>query len=233
MALVSETSDSAILDLLRQRQSVGIAELTSATKVTATAVRQRLNRLMSQGLIERHATHAGRGRPSHRYQLTKKGERQSGTNFVDLALVLWEELRAIPDPEIRRGLLSRVARQMAGLYAHRIEGTSTAERMESVAGLFAERNVPFTVTPASDAVAATVSDASNASATTGSVAAESLPVLTALACPYPELAEQDRGICALERMMLSELLERNVKLSACRLDGDSCCQFQTTGFKTN
>jgi DeoR family transcriptional regulator, suf operon transcriptional repressor len=220
MGLPSETSDSAILDLLRQAGSMGIAELASATQVTPTAVRQRLNRMMGQGLIDRRATRAARGRPSHRYSLTEKGERQTGTNFTDLALVLWEEVRSIPDPAIRRGLLARIAKQMAGLYADRIHGTTASERMHEVAGVFAERNVPFVVEEGPFVV-------EEGNAGEGNAAAGQLPVLTALACPYPQLAEQDRGICALERMMLTELLERNVKLSACRLDGDSCCRFQT------
>ncbi len=52
-------------------------------------------------------------------------------------------------------------------------------------------------------------------------------VLTVWACPYPELAEVDRGICAMERLMFAELLEQDVRLTACRLDGDPCCRFQT------
>jgi predicted ArsR family transcriptional regulator len=56
-----------------------------------------------------------------------------------------------------------------------------------------------------------------------------LPVLTALACPYPDLAEQDRGICAAEKMLFSQLIGDGMRLTACRLDGGSCCTFQTTG----
>jgi predicted ArsR family transcriptional regulator len=52
-----------------------------------------------------------------------------------------------------------------------------------------------------------------------------LPVLSALACPYPELAELDRGVCTMEKLMLSEVLGESVRLSACRLDGASCCTF--------
>jgi predicted ArsR family transcriptional regulator len=53
-------------------------------------------------------------------------------------------------------------------------------------------------------------------------------VLTALACPYPELAEQDRGICAVEKLVFSELLGEKVRLTECRLDGASnCCRFET------
>jgi predicted ArsR family transcriptional regulator len=51
-------------------------------------------------------------------------------------------------------------------------------------------------------------------------------MLTAHACPDPELAEQDRGICILEKMLFSELVGQNLDLTQCRLDGGSCCQFQ-------
>jgi predicted ArsR family transcriptional regulator len=52
-----------------------------------------------------------------------------------------------------------------------------------------------------------------------------LPVLSALACPYPELARMDRSVCTMEKLMLSEILGNSVRLSECRLDGASCCTF--------
>ena len=54
-----------------------------------------------------------------------------------------------------------------------------------------------------------------------------LPVLTAWACPYPTLAEQDRGVCAMENMVFTELVGEKVKLSECRLDGVIAVGFQT------
>jgi predicted ArsR family transcriptional regulator len=206
MAGTPETSDIAILDLLRKNGPLGVARLATATGVTATAVRQRLVRLMGQGLIERAVTRSGRGRPSHRYGLTDKGRRQTGANFVDLALALWKEVRAIRDPQVRRGLYQRIAGHLAGMYRDQVPAGPTRERMERVAALFAERNVPFVVEDRG-----------------------TLPVLTALACPYPQLADQDRGICALERMLFSELVGEDVRLAECRLDGDSCCRFETGG----
>jgi predicted ArsR family transcriptional regulator len=203
MDQVTESSDVGILDLLRKAGPLGVAQLAAAMQVTATAVRQRLVRMMAQGLVDRQLARAGRGRPSHRYGLTDKGRRQTGANFVDLALALWKEIRAIEDPEVRRGLLQRIAKTMAGMYGDQVSGTTTAERMRSVSQVFAERDVPFDV------------DESG-----------SLPVLTAVACPYPQLAEQDRGICALEKMMFSELVGNGLRLTDCRLDGDSCCRFE-------
>ncbi len=163
---------------------------------------------MGQGLIERVTQRHGRGRPSHRYSLTEKGYRKTGANFVDLALALWEELRAINLPQVRRGLLARLASRMAGLYRHLVPQGPLAERMKRLAIIFAERDVPVSVqdSPSHHGAA--------------------LPILTVHACPYPQLAEKDRGICALERMVFAELLGREVRLAACRLDGENCCRFE-------
>jgi predicted ArsR family transcriptional regulator len=198
-------SDLAVADLLREHGEMTISALSEPLSVTATAVRQRLNRLMQDGLVQRKAVTEGRGRPSHRYSLTSKGRRQSGSNFADLATALWEEIRSIRDPETRRGLLQRIAVRMAEAYSGGVKGKSAAAKMESVARLFGERQVPFSV------------DSSGA-----------LPILMAKCCPYPELAEQDRGVCAMERMMISEMIGEKLHLSECRLDGGTCCTFELT-----
>jgi DeoR family transcriptional regulator, suf operon transcriptional repressor len=206
----SETSDHGLIELLRERGALGIAELTAAMHVTATAVRQRLSRLMNQGLVERQTSKPPRGRPSHCYSLTEKGRRQTASNFADLTVALWQEVRSIKDAQMRRGLLERIAKTMAGMYRGEICGRDTRQRMQSISELMAERKLPFTVErkPQSNR-------------------ASTLPVLTAHACPYPELAEQDRGICAVEKMLFTELLGEKVRLSDCRLDGATCCRFET------
>jgi DeoR family transcriptional regulator, suf operon transcriptional repressor len=200
--MLSESSDKAMLDVLRRNGAVTISVLVAEMGVTATAVRQRLQRLMADGLIERHAENKGRGRPNHRYSLTEKGERSAGTNFSDMADVLWDEIKSVADPEIRRGLLKRIAGRLAERYRNEVGGETLGERMTALAGVMGEREIPFVVDQ------------------TGA-----LPVLSALACPYPELAMRDRSVCTMEKMMLSEILGENVRLSECRLDGATCCTF--------
>ncbi len=203
MSTCTETSDSRLLELLRQSGPMGVSALAKATDVTATAVRQRLSRLMAQGYVAREVSRAGRGRPSHRYTVTEKARREAGANYGDLALVLWQEIRSVKDLEVRRGLLERIAAALATSYGHLISGTSVAQRMESVARLMAERRVPFAVDTSAE-----------------------LPVLVAHECPYPQLAEADRGVCAVENMLFSKLLDTKLHLAQCRLDGHNCCQFE-------
>jgi len=195
-------SDNAMLACMRRSGAVTISALVAEMGVTATAVRQRLRRLTDEGLVERHTERQSRGRPNHKYSLTEKGERASGTNFADMAIVLWEEVKSVEDSAIRRGLLKRIAGRLMERYRDRVSGNTLGERMTGVAQLMDEREIPFQVDFSGE-----------------------LPVLTALACPYPELAKMDRGVCTMEKLMLSEILGENVRLTECRLDGASCCTF--------
>lgn len=196
-------SDEGLLEMFRTRGPLGVTEIARQTHVTATAVRQRLTRMMARGLIEREAIRNGRGRPRHRYQLTKKGLRLTGSNFVDLAMVLWRSVRSIEDPELRKTTINRVLTDLTKAYAGQVSGQTTAERMESLTRLLRQREVPFSVEELPD-----------------------LPVLIAHACPYPELAEEDRSICRLEKILFSELLHQDVDLAECRLDGAARCRFK-------
>jgi DeoR family transcriptional regulator, suf operon transcriptional repressor len=196
-------TDDQLLDCLRRRHSATVGELVEALGVTATAVRQRLTRMLDADYVQRTAERQGRGRPVHRYKLTESGLKASGNNYADLAISLWQEIRAVPDPDFRRGLLKRIARRLTDQYAAQVRGETTDERMESLASLMNDREVLFDVNRS-----------------------HQLPVLTARACPYPDLAEQDRSICAMERLLFSEVVGEPLKLSECRLDGGNCCTFE-------
>jgi predicted ArsR family transcriptional regulator len=202
---ISELSDRTIVDYLRRHSVATVGDLVSFTRVTATAVRQRLTRLMEKGLIARESTAAGRGRPMHRYSLTPAGVRSGGTNYDALAQVLWEEIREVRDPEVRQGLLKRISDRLSDVYRDQIHGETLRERMTELVRLMSGQDLPFELDETND-----------------------LPVLTALACPYPDLAEQDRGVCAMEKMLLSNVLGEGLKLSSCRLDGANCCTFEAS-----
>jgi predicted ArsR family transcriptional regulator len=203
-----DPADRLLVDHLRRVGGGAVGELTELLGVTATAVRQRLSRLAAAGLVERvidRTEHdaASRGRPRHQYRLTERGRRESGDNYDDLVQVMWQEIRSIEDPAVRVGLVKRLGQKLASRYANQVGGASLAERMHDLVRLMGEREVPIDI------------DESG-----------TLPVLTVLACPYPTLAEQDRSVCAMEKVMLSEVLGQSVRLSECRLDGATCCSFE-------
>jgi predicted ArsR family transcriptional regulator len=202
MSQISE-SDQQLIDLLRDHPEMSIGQLVHSMGVTATAVRQRLTRLMALGLVARSPAIEGRGRPSHLYQLTEKGLKSQPNNLGDLAFVLWKEVQQIADQQTRQRILLGAVQRLAEKYQSEVHGSSTAERMEAIAQLFAERQIPIVFRHEGG-----------------------LPVIQVSGCPYPTLAQDGRDICDLEKELLSKILGQPVTLCECRQDGDACCSFK-------
>lgn len=206
--------DQVLIDLLRQHEGLSVIELMEQLGVTATAVRQRIERLVEAGLIVRRKQSVGRGRPSFRYFLTDKGWRQAGVTYADLAQALWRELAQVQDVQLRDHILNRVSRRMGQRLAGELEAGwpesvaaqgTVRDKLAAVVDLLAERKVPAQL-----------------------IQQQGLPVLEVEACPYPDLVacDGDRSICDLETQMLSEAVGSRLELSSCRLDGHGNCQFR-------
>ena len=203
---MSESSDRALLDLLRRRGPMTVAEMSEQLGVTGTAVRNRLSRLLDSGLVERRAEARGRGRPRHAYQASVEAQKRLGQNYAELAVVLWEEMMTtVEDRKLRRLLFARITERLAEMYRGRVSGPEWEGRLVQLTTLLHDRGVEAEV--ARDGVGA-------------------FPMLRQHSCPYYELAETDRAICALERKMFEKVLGRGLRLSQCRLDGDHSCDFQ-------
>lgn len=211
------TVDRELLEAMRgidhsAGDSFGIGLLTEQLGVTATAVRQRIERLLEMGLIEREKIVHGRGRPIYQYRLTVKGHRRSGASPSDIAEAMWREILAIPDPTTRSEVLAGVAARMGRQYAAQmaaqlpaVESDETFEqRMQQLSRLMAARHISVGVSESGD-----------------------LPVLDICTCPYPTLTDSSdqRAMCHVEEQMISAALGQEVHLSSCCLDGASSCQF--------
>ena len=196
--------DRELLMAMRVGGEMGIGDLTMKLGVTATAVRQRIDRLLEMGLIDREKIVAGRGRPTYRYRLTVTGHRCVGTNSTDLADAMWREILAIGDEGLRAKILSAIAARLGRQYAAGEKHDSFEARMQKLSEMMSARHMATEVSHSGR-----------------------LPVLDIGACPYPSLtdASEDRAMCRLEEQMISEALGQPVYLSSCRLDGDDCCQF--------
>jgi len=203
---MSESSDRALLDLIRREGPLSVAALAGRLGVTATAVRNRLSRLVESGLVERQAEQGGRGRPRHAYQASIAAQTQIGQNYAELAVVLWDELMsAIEDRKLRRFLFGRITERMANLYRSQLHGDEWQGRLVQLGTILHKRGIE-----------AEVIDAGGGA----------LPVLKQHSCPYYALAEVDRAVCAMERKMFEKVVGRGLRLSQCRLDGHRSCDFE-------
>ncbi|MDA8743190.1 ArsR family transcriptional regulator [Rubripirellula amarantea] len=205
--------DRELLLAMRSGDAFDIGDLTESLGVTATAVRQRVERLLERGCLVREKVVSGRGRPTYRYIMTLEGHRRAGANPADLADSMWRTIIEIEDEELRESLLQTVATKLGQRFAN-VMDAHRSETQSEVTSL-QHRFDHLSEVMASNHIAASVSCDGN------------LPVLDIESCPYPSLTEasDDRAMCKLEEKMLSEALGHPVHLSSCRLDGDQCCQF--------
>ena len=205
MKAALENDDEQFLLSLQRLGSVTIQDLCDAAGVTATAIRQRLGRLQTLGLIDRTTIRAGRGRPHHTYQITDLGRRHLGDNYSDLARLLWNELQTINEADVRERVTGRIRDAMVRQYGANVSGTVLQERFAQLGLALSDRG--FSVEVGTD---------------------PSLPILRENHCPYHELAQQDRGICELEQQVFEQVLGVPLTLSSCCRDGHHCCEFQPT-----
>jgi len=193
------------MDLVRRVGPISVEDLAERMAVTPTAIRVRLTRLLESSLIERVQESVGRGRPRFLYQASPLAQRKLGQNYADLALVLWDEvMHSVEDPKIRRELFARITDRLAESYSGQMRGEEWSSRLVQLGGLLHQRGVETEVS---------ADDAGQA-------------ILKQLSCPYFELAEVDRDICALERRMFEKVVGHGLTLSHCRLDGDRSCDFE-------
>ncbi len=200
-----DSHDRDFLERLHRLEGGAVQDLCAALGVTATAVRQRLQRLLEWGYVCRETIRAGRGRPHHSYRLTEAGRRELGENYSDLAMILWKELKGIEEPEIRGRVMSRVREALVTSYGAPVRSGSLNERMRELSGALADRGFDMECDTE-----------------------KLLPVLRENNCPYLELAASDRSICELEQSVFGAILGAEVSLTQCCLDGHACCEFRPT-----
>jgi predicted ArsR family transcriptional regulator len=203
---MSESADRSLLDLIRRHGPLTVDEMAGRLEVTATAVRNRLTRLVSAGMVERRSESGGRGRPKHVYEASVAAHKGLGQNYADLALILWDEMmRTVEDRKLRRVLFGRITERLAEVYRAQVTGVEWERRLVQLGTVLHDRGIETEVTYGDGGA---------------------MPVLKQHSCPYYELAEVDRAVCAMERKMFEKVLGRSLRLSQCRLDGHRSCDFE-------
>lgn len=202
---MQETLDSADREFLQRLHPLGaasISQLCDMAGVTPTAIRQRVNRLLQGGWIERRTVKAARGRPHHMYQLAERGRRSLGNNYAELTTVLWQEIQNIEDLDVRHRVEERVRESLARLYRQKVASEDWQGRLGELAVALGDQGLMATV-----------------------VQNEGLPVLREASCPYLDLAARDSSICELEQHVFEDVVGVPLKLVSCCRDGSGACEF--------
>lgn len=205
MRVAVDRNDQKFLEQLHRMCGGSVQEICLTVGVTATAVRQRLTRLEGDELVVRETVKSGRGRPRHVYRVSDAGLRHLGENYRHLALVLWRVIHQVDNSAIRASLLAAVQDEFVQKYGRVNSNGPLENRVQQLQEQLVSQGYDFEF----DAEAG-------------------LPVLRETSCPYQDLATLDPSICEMESDVFSRILNADVSLTQCCLDGHAHCEFHVT-----
>lgn len=194
-----------IIELLRLQGPLTSADLVRVLEITATAVRQHLERLVAEGWVEVTGLQRGRGRPCKVYALSDKADRLFPHSYDALALELLEAITRLPEgTELLKRVLATRREIWTERYGRRLAEMPLAQQVAEVTALFNEKGGLAEFAPQPD----------------GSY------LLTKRNCNISAVAAQHPEFCEVERAWLQEVLGTAVESLQSRAAGDPACVFR-------
>ena len=193
-----------ILDHIRKHGETTVRDLAELLHLTATGIRQHLNVMVRDGLVQIHEARGHVGRPALVYSLTPAGDALFPSRYDELSRLLLDEIRAIAGSKGVQSVLMRVAGRSAEPYAARFKDLPLKERVVEATRIINERDC----------------------------AADSRPsgpdeyLINQYTCPFPNVARANSGVCALEVEFVRHLTGGDARLVRSLLRGDHCCTYR-------
>jgi predicted ArsR family transcriptional regulator len=106
--------------------------------ISPVAVRQHLSSLEAEGMLMVHVERRSKGRPSHRYALTARGDETFPRCYDVVANILLEELRTWQGEEAVNHLFERQRERMTALIQTRLGERSLPARLHELARIHSE-----------------------------------------------------------------------------------------------
>jgi DeoR family transcriptional regulator, suf operon transcriptional repressor len=195
-----------IMKLLVGNPPQTVADLIRATNVTRTAITEQLNELVAAGFVERATERlSSRGRPRHLYNATQAAlVLLFASNQCLVVPAIWRAIGEVGGDELTDKVLKGVSRALAEHYNGKIAAKKPQERLRHFIDLLT----------AEGALIEAVEDD------------QGQLVLYKRSCPFISMVDDRRNVCHIDQEVLSAVVGRPVRRTACRHEGAPCCTFE-------
>lgn len=182
-----------------------VADLIRSTGVTRTAITEQLNELMAAGFVERAVERvAARGRPRHLYKATDAALILLFPGNQRLVMpALWQAILDVGGEAMSKKVLARVSRVIANHYNRKITAKKPRERLRQLMALLIAEGGLFDLAEEDDGHW----------------------TLYSRSCPFVSMVDDRRSVCRIDQAMMTAVVGRPVRRTACRHDGAPCCTF--------
>jgi predicted ArsR family transcriptional regulator len=195
-----------IVELLRQRHEMTIADLCEALGIASPAVRRHLDILAAEGVVTYRSVKQATGRPYFAFRLTEQAQ-DAASGYSRLLTRLLEEAATIPagdgsDRVVLDLLLERLSDHLAEGYRARVHGATLEERVRSLTEALRAEGILDQWEQREDGFH-----------------------LFNAACPHRRAAQTSQEVCSSERRVIERLLGETVDQVGRMIDGQPCCEY--------
>lgn len=198
----SNTPAGRVLRSIQMRGRASIKDVAADLGVTPSAVRLHLMQLEAHGAVEAEKVREGVGRPYYVYSVTPEAHSLFHKGDGDLARLVLQEVEKSQGPDALQGVLERVGHRLVALYQEQMAAADLEQRIETWVDILDRRGVLAEIDRTEKGYR-----------------------LRAYGCPYKQVATESRAVCEMERRVMARLLQSDVVLAECLLDGHRGCQF--------
>ena len=194
-----------VVRLLVGKPPQTVSDLIKIMGVTRTAVTEQLNELVAAGFVKRETERLpGRGRPRHLYRTTDAALLLLFADKQRLVVpAVWQAIREIGGDKMMRDVLRRVSRYLADHYNRKLLGAKPEERLREMIDIL-----------------------NHEGGLVEALEEDGHLVMYKRSCPFISMVDAERSICCVDLEMLTSVVGRAVRRTACRHDGDPCCTFE-------
>lgn len=215
------SSQRAILDLLKHRGSMTVPRLAGALDLNVETVRGHVNGLVRKDLIRREGSiRDGPGRPEIVFGLTADAERLFPRREADILRRLAEFLRRTNHQSVLDDFFDEWIAEHRDAAMARVEHLSGRERLDEVAAILSELGFMAVVDDATSDADAEADCAVDAASAGGG------PRLRLCHCPLRGLVKATKMPCRAEIGLVQELVGRELARESYIPAGDASCSYR-------
>jgi predicted ArsR family transcriptional regulator len=203
----SHNTQEALLLHLKKQGELTVAQLSTLLDITEMAVRRHLAHLQSKGFVESRLVKQERGRPNYLYRLGAQSASLFPSGFENLAKDILQVVHEEAGAKGVTNLLKKRNQMVAAKLKDRMKNKDLSGRVAEVAKFFSDEGYM----------------------TDWEKLADGSFVIYQRNCALHDLANEYRQICALEPLLIEELLNAKVTRKQHILNNDPVCGYLVTG----
>ncbi len=188
--------------LLESRSGLGIDEIAEQLDISRNAVQQHLFSLEQEQLIKKDIFKSTGGRPSRNYVLTERGINYFPKQYSWFGNLVLSELKSEMSEDAFRQFMWRLGVKLAKTLLTQFDGKQPNEKIAALVDTMQSLGYETSL-----------------DINTGE------PIIKASNCVYHDLAQQFTELCDFDHALISTLLDRPIKQTACMARGDCSCKF--------